>query len=152
MLGTVTGSWLALAAGWLLAYATRRLSRGQAKWGVLGLPGAVAAGAAVWLWGRVDGRWGNRSRRAARPWRRPSARPGRGPCAPRPWRRRRTWSGAPAAADPPSASPRSAFADPSGGPRPPGPCRTGRAPMSHGDAAAAARTGGPYWWRFCPYR
>nr|WP_010469687.1 hypothetical protein [Streptomyces somaliensis] len=58
VLGTVTGSWLALAAGWLLAYATRRLSRGQAKWGVLGLPGAVAAGAAVWLWGRVDGRWG----------------------------------------------------------------------------------------------
>ncbi|NKY13955.1 hypothetical protein HGA06_07210 [Streptomyces somaliensis DSM 40738] len=56
--GTATGSWLALAAGWLLAYATRRLSRAQAKWGVLVLPGAVAAGAAVWLWGRVDGRWG----------------------------------------------------------------------------------------------
>ncbi|MDT9682067.1 hypothetical protein RND61_08265 [Streptomyces sp. TRM76323] len=58
VLGTVTGSWIALAAGWLLAYATRRLSRAQAKWGVLGLPGAVAAGAVVWLWGRLDGRWG----------------------------------------------------------------------------------------------
>lgn len=56
--GTVTGSWVALAAGWLLAYTTRRLSRGEAKWGVLGLPGAVAAGAAAWLWGRLDGRWG----------------------------------------------------------------------------------------------
>ncbi|CAL9295901.1 HAAS signaling domain-containing protein [Streptomyces sp. SudanB25_2051] len=60
VLGTVTGSWLALAAGWLLAYATRRLTRTQAKWGVLFLPGAVAAGAAVWLWGRLDGRWGDR--------------------------------------------------------------------------------------------
>ncbi|MFJ8694015.1 hypothetical protein [Streptomyces roseolilacinus] len=58
--GTLTGSWIALAAGWLLAYATRRLSRNQAKWGVLGLPGAVAAGAAVWLWGRLNGRWGER--------------------------------------------------------------------------------------------
>jgi hypothetical protein len=25
---------------------------------VLGLPGSVAAAWAVWLWGRVDGRWG----------------------------------------------------------------------------------------------
>ncbi|MFE1574865.1 hypothetical protein [Streptomyces fradiae] len=59
VVGTVTGSWVALAAGWLLAYATRRLTRPQAKWGVLVLPGAVAAGAAVWLWGRMDGRWGD---------------------------------------------------------------------------------------------
>ncbi|OEJ95678.1 hypothetical protein [Streptomyces thermolilacinus] len=59
VLGTVTGSWPALAAGWLLAYATRRLTRTQAKWGVLFLPGAVAAGSAVWLWGRLDGRWGD---------------------------------------------------------------------------------------------
>ncbi|URM90934.1 hypothetical protein LUW75_14120 [Streptomyces sp. MRC013] len=67
VVGTVTGSWVALAAGWLLAYTTRRLSRGEAKWGVLGLPGAMAAGAAAWLWGRLDGRWGSRSRRTARP-------------------------------------------------------------------------------------
>ncbi|WP_228974241.1 hypothetical protein [Streptomyces sp. DH12] len=56
--GTVTGSWLALAGGWLLAYASRRLSRAQAKWAALGLPGLVAAATAVWLWGRRDGRWG----------------------------------------------------------------------------------------------
>lgn len=49
---------LALAGGWGLAYGTRKLSRAQAKWAVMGLPGAVAVGALVWLWGRMDGRWG----------------------------------------------------------------------------------------------
>ncbi|MER5281691.1 hypothetical protein ABT025_39180 [Streptomyces sp. NPDC002809] len=49
---------LALAGGWGLAYGTRTLSRAQAKWAVMGLPGAVAAAALVWLWGRMDGRWG----------------------------------------------------------------------------------------------
>ncbi|WP_406453190.1 hypothetical protein OG782_21025 [Streptomyces sp. NBC_00876] len=48
----------ALAGGWGLAYATRKLSRAQAKWAVMWLPGGVAAGALVWLWGRMDGRWG----------------------------------------------------------------------------------------------
>ncbi|MEE1755683.1 hypothetical protein [Streptomyces sp. SP18CS02] len=56
--GAVLGSWLALAGGWLLAYASRRLSRAEAKWVVLGLPGLVLAGGGVWLWGRLDGRWG----------------------------------------------------------------------------------------------
>ncbi|MFD5426987.1 hypothetical protein [Streptomyces sp. NPDC127084] len=56
--GTILGSWLALGLGWLLAYASNTLSRAQAKWAVLGLPGAVAGGAAVWLWGRVNGHWG----------------------------------------------------------------------------------------------
>lgn len=49
---------LALAGGWLLAYGSRTLSRAEAKWAVMGLPGVVAAGALVWLWGRMDGRWG----------------------------------------------------------------------------------------------
>ncbi|MGW6202402.1 hypothetical protein ACWF9B_01920 [Streptomyces sp. NPDC055089] len=49
---------LALAFGWLLAYGSRTLSRTEAKWVVMGLPGVVAAGALVWLWGRMDGRWG----------------------------------------------------------------------------------------------
>ncbi|MFD7611874.1 hypothetical protein [Streptomyces sp. NPDC059828] len=57
-IGTILGSWLALGLGWLLAYASRALSRTQAKWAVLGLPGVVAGGTAVWLWGRVNGRWG----------------------------------------------------------------------------------------------
>ncbi|MFE6666736.1 hypothetical protein ACFVFH_24630 [Streptomyces sp. NPDC057697] len=56
--GAVTGSWLALAGGWLLAYSSRTLSRAEAKWAAMGLPGVVAAGAVVWLWGRSDGRWG----------------------------------------------------------------------------------------------
>ncbi|WP_411079752.1 hypothetical protein [Streptomyces sp. cmx-18-6] len=56
--GVVTGSWIPLAGGWLIAYASRTLSRTEAKWAVLGLPGTVAAGALVWVWGRVDGRWG----------------------------------------------------------------------------------------------
>ncbi|MEV3990585.1 hypothetical protein AB0J57_16915 [Streptomyces sp. NPDC049837] len=57
--GVILGSWLALGGGWLLAYGSRRLSRTEAKLAVFGLPGAVAAGAAVWLWGRLDGRWGD---------------------------------------------------------------------------------------------
>lgn len=56
--GAVFGSWLALGGGWLLAYASRRLSRAEAKWAVFGLPGVSAAGGLVWLWGRMDGRWG----------------------------------------------------------------------------------------------
>ncbi|MEU0146004.1 hypothetical protein ABZ119_08595 [Streptomyces sp. NPDC006288] len=56
--GAVLGSWLALAGGWLLAYSSRRISRAEAKWVALGLPGVVVAGAFVWLWGRMDGRWG----------------------------------------------------------------------------------------------
>ncbi|MHC5702578.1 hypothetical protein OTC26_014170 [Streptomyces tirandamycinicus] len=57
--GAVLGSLVALAGGWLLAYATRTLSRTEAKWAVLGIPGLVATGAAVWIWGRVEGRWGD---------------------------------------------------------------------------------------------
>ncbi|MFD7286941.1 hypothetical protein [Streptomyces sp. NPDC059863] len=56
--GAVFGSWPALGGGWLLAYASRALSRAEAKWAVFGLPGISAAGGAVWLWGRLDGRWG----------------------------------------------------------------------------------------------
>ncbi|WP_455351081.1 hypothetical protein [Streptomyces sp. SYSU K217416] len=56
--GAILGSWLALGAGWLLVYATRTLSRAEAKWVTLGLPGLVATGGIVWLWGRSEGRWG----------------------------------------------------------------------------------------------
>ncbi|MEU8674185.1 hypothetical protein [Streptomyces sp. NPDC048560] len=57
--GAFMGSWLALAGGWLLAYSSRKLSRAEAKWVAMGLPGVVVAGALVWLWGRLDGRWGD---------------------------------------------------------------------------------------------
>ncbi|WP_405490307.1 hypothetical protein [Streptomyces sp. NBC_00096] len=56
--GAVSGYWLLLAAGWLLAYASRVLGPAERKWVVFGLPGAVFAGAVVWLWGRLNGRWG----------------------------------------------------------------------------------------------
>ncbi|MFE8008731.1 hypothetical protein [Streptomyces sp. NPDC057418] len=57
--GAVLGSWIALAGGWLLAYSSRRISRAEAKWIAMGLPGVVVAGAFVWLWGRMTGRWGS---------------------------------------------------------------------------------------------
>ncbi|KAB2588813.1 hypothetical protein [Streptomyces arboris] len=56
--GVATGSWIPLAGGWLIAYGSRTLSRTEAKWAALGLPGVVVAGALVWVWGRMDGRWG----------------------------------------------------------------------------------------------
>jgi hypothetical protein len=58
VVGAVLGNLLVLAGGWFLAYFSRRLTRTEAKWAVLGLPGLVAAGGAVWLWGRTEGRWG----------------------------------------------------------------------------------------------
>ncbi|WP_206507019.1 hypothetical protein [Streptomyces chrestomyceticus] len=56
--GAALGSWLALAGGWVLAYTSRRLPRGEAKFAALGVPGVIVGGLVVWLWGRVDGRWG----------------------------------------------------------------------------------------------
>ncbi|MET9436126.1 hypothetical protein [Streptomyces sp. NPDC006551] len=56
--GAAFGSLIALAVGWLLAYASRRLSRAEARWAVVILPGLVLTAGAVWLWGRVEGRWG----------------------------------------------------------------------------------------------
>ncbi|MCM2576865.1 hypothetical protein [Streptomyces meridianus] len=59
LVGAVLGSLIALALGWLLAYGgTRRLSRTEAKAAALGVPGLVAGGGLVWLWGRRTGRWG----------------------------------------------------------------------------------------------
>ncbi|MFD7919035.1 hypothetical protein ACFV3R_07415 [Streptomyces sp. NPDC059740] len=58
VVGAVIGSWWALLAGWFLAYTSRRLTPAQAKSAALGVPGTVAAGLVVWLWGRVAGRWG----------------------------------------------------------------------------------------------
>ncbi|MFE9098772.1 hypothetical protein [Streptomyces sp. NPDC007264] len=56
--GAVLRSWPALGLGWLIAWASRRLSPTESKWAVMGLPGVVAAGGLVWLWGRTEGRWG----------------------------------------------------------------------------------------------
>ncbi|MER5974731.1 hypothetical protein ABT112_34380 [Streptomyces sp. NPDC002055] len=56
--GAVLGNLVLLGLGWVVAYGTRRLSRIEAKFAAVGLPGLVAASAVVWLWGRVEGRWG----------------------------------------------------------------------------------------------
>ncbi|MEU6678069.1 hypothetical protein [Streptomyces sp. NPDC046925] len=57
--GAILGNWLALGGGWLLAYASRRLSRAEAKWAVIGLPGLSVAAGITWLWGRNERRWGD---------------------------------------------------------------------------------------------
>lgn len=54
----VRGTWPALVVGWLIAYYSPRLTRAQAKFAALTVPGLVAGSALVWLWGRMDGRWG----------------------------------------------------------------------------------------------
>ncbi|MFG3659258.1 hypothetical protein [Streptomyces sp. NPDC047706] len=56
--GAVLGNLLPLAAGWLIAYASRRLTSWETKWAVMILPGAAVAVGFGWLWGRLDGRWG----------------------------------------------------------------------------------------------
>ncbi|MFB6898011.1 hypothetical protein [Streptomyces hydrogenans] len=56
--GAAFGWLIALALGWLLAYGSRRLTPAQVKTAVFVLPGAAAAGGIAWLWGRVEGRWG----------------------------------------------------------------------------------------------
>ncbi|MFF3943696.1 hypothetical protein ACFYYN_02650 [Streptomyces sp. NPDC001902] len=56
--GAVLGSWIALLAGWAVAYGSRRLSRRASRFAALGLPGLTAAAALIWIWGRFAGRWG----------------------------------------------------------------------------------------------
>ncbi|AZK94760.1 MULTISPECIES: hypothetical protein [Streptomyces] len=56
--GAVFGTWIAFAAGWLIAYASRRLGPAQTKVAVFVIPGAAVAAGCTWLWGRSTGRWG----------------------------------------------------------------------------------------------
>ncbi|MFI2714911.1 hypothetical protein ACH5AI_01010 [Streptomyces collinus] len=57
--GAVLGNWFVLLLGWLIAYASRRLTQAETKWAVVILPSLSVAGGLVWLWGRMDGRWGD---------------------------------------------------------------------------------------------
>ncbi|MEV5506334.1 hypothetical protein [Streptomyces orinoci] len=56
--GAVLGNWLVCGAGWALAYVTRRLTENESKGAVLVVPGVVAGGGVLWLWGRSGGHWG----------------------------------------------------------------------------------------------
>ncbi|MFE7896164.1 hypothetical protein ACFU3E_01215 [Streptomyces sp. NPDC057424] len=56
--GAVLGNWFVLLLGWLIAYASRRLTQAETKWAVVILPSLSVAGGLVWLWGRTSGRWG----------------------------------------------------------------------------------------------
>ncbi|WP_405782156.1 hypothetical protein OG512_22535 [Streptomyces sp. NBC_01378] len=56
--GAVMGNWFALGLGWIIAYASRRLSEGESKAAVLWLPGLAVTAGLVWLCGRNTGRWG----------------------------------------------------------------------------------------------
>jgi hypothetical protein len=59
VVGAALGNWFALGLGWLIAWASRRLSPVESKWAVLGMPGLAVTAGVVWLWGRTDGRWGD---------------------------------------------------------------------------------------------
>jgi hypothetical protein len=56
--GAVLGNWFVLILGWLIAYASRRLSPAETKWAVVILPGLSVAAGVLWLWGRMNDRWG----------------------------------------------------------------------------------------------
>ncbi|WP_338780368.1 hypothetical protein [Streptomyces sp. DG1A-41] len=56
--GAVLGNWFVLILGWLIAYASRRLSPAETKWAVVILPSLSVAAGVLWLWGRMNDRWG----------------------------------------------------------------------------------------------
>ncbi|EGX59826.1 integral membrane protein [Streptomyces zinciresistens K42] len=57
--GAALGNLVVLLLGWLIAWASRRLSAAETKWAVVILPGLSLTAGAVWLWGRTAGRWGD---------------------------------------------------------------------------------------------
>lgn len=59
VVGAILGNWFALLLGWLIAYASRRLTQNESKWAVIGMPSVAVAAGIVWLWGRNQGRWGD---------------------------------------------------------------------------------------------
>ncbi|MDQ0581783.1 hypothetical protein [Streptomyces rishiriensis] len=59
VVGAALGNWFGLILGWLIAYASRRLTERETKFAVMGLPGLAITAGIVWLWGRSEGRWGD---------------------------------------------------------------------------------------------
>lgn len=58
VVGAVLGNLLVLIVGWLIAWASRRLTDTETKWAVVFLPALSLTAGLVWLWGRNEGRWG----------------------------------------------------------------------------------------------
>jgi hypothetical protein len=58
VVGTVTGQFIVVIAGWVLAFYSRRLTRTQARIAALGPPILTVVVTSVWLWGRTHGKWG----------------------------------------------------------------------------------------------
>lgn len=56
--GAVLGNLFVLLLGWVIAYASRRLTDAETKWAVMFLPALALTAGLVWLWGRNEGRWG----------------------------------------------------------------------------------------------
>jgi hypothetical protein len=56
--GAVLGNLVVLGVGWLIAWASRRLTDAETKWAVVFLPSLSLTAGLVWLWGRNEGRWG----------------------------------------------------------------------------------------------
>ncbi|MFJ4784346.1 hypothetical protein [Streptomyces sp. NPDC088794] len=56
--GAILGNLFALLLGWVIAYASRRLTPNESKWAVIGMPSLALTAGIVWLWGRNEGRWG----------------------------------------------------------------------------------------------
>ncbi|MET7450733.1 hypothetical protein ABZT03_02335 [Streptomyces sp. NPDC005574] len=56
--GAVLGNLPVLVVGWLITYASRRLTQTETKWAVVFLPGLAVAAGFGWIWGRTRGRWG----------------------------------------------------------------------------------------------
>jgi hypothetical protein len=56
--GAVLGNLIVLGVGWLIAWASRRLTDAETKWAVVFLPSLSFTAGLVWLWGRNEGRWG----------------------------------------------------------------------------------------------
>lgn len=59
VVGAVLGNWFGLILGWLIAYASRRLTDRETKLAVVWLPGLALTAGLGWLWGRSAGRWGD---------------------------------------------------------------------------------------------
>ncbi|WP_158702311.1 hypothetical protein [Kitasatospora sp. MMS16-BH015] len=57
--GAVSGQFLALLAGWALAYVAPKLGEWTRKLAAFGIPLITMAGSTVWYWGRERGRWGS---------------------------------------------------------------------------------------------